>query len=91
MTNTEFLQTVLDDKKQGEIKMNIEFNEVDANKYDVLVNEDDYGTLKFDEDQGAWVLWPNSIDDAVTYFEDLEETQETITDEIKDFLAIKTF
>lgn len=62
---------------------------VDANKYDVLVNENDYGTLTFDEEQGAWVLWPNEIDDGVTYFEDLEETKEAIADEIKDFLENK--
>jgi len=69
--------------------MNIEFNGVDTNKYGVLVNEDDYGTLTFDEEQGAWVLWPISIDDGVTYFEDLEETKEAIADEIKDFLENK--
>jgi len=71
--------------------MNIEFNGVDTNKYGVLVNEDDYGTLTFDEEQGAWVLWPISIDDGVTYFEDLEETKEAITDEIENFLEIKDF
>ena len=69
--------------------MNVEFNEVDAKKYDVLVDEDDYGTLFFDEDQGAWVLWPFSIDDGVTYFEDLEETKEAIADQIKYFLENK--
>jgi len=71
--------------------MVVKFDEVDARKYDVLVDEDDYGTLTFDEDQGAWVLWPISIDDGVTYFEDLEETKEAITDEIEDFLKIKDF
>ena len=65
--------------------MTVKFDEVDAKNYDVLVNEDDYGKLTFDEEQDAWVLWPNSIDDAVTYFEDLEETKEAITDEIKDY------
>jgi len=71
--------------------MVVKFDEVDAKKYDVLANGDDYGTLTFDEDQGAWVLWPISIDDGVTYFEDLEETKEAITDEIEDFLKIKDF
>ena len=71
--------------------MAVKFDEVDAKKYGVLVNEDDYGTLTFDEEQGNWVLWPISIDDGVTYFEDLEETKEAITDEIEDFLEIKDF
>jgi len=69
--------------------MTIKFDEVDARNYDVLVNDDDYGILTFDEDQGDWVLWPISIDDGVTYFEDLEETKEAIADEIKDFLENK--
>ena len=66
--------------------MNIEFNEVDARNYDVLVSGEDYGKLIFDQDQGAWVLWPVSIDDGVTYFEALEETEEAIAYEIKDYL-----
>jgi len=69
--------------------MTIKFDEVDARNYDVLVNDDDYGKLTFDEDQGDWVLWPISIDDGVTYFENLEETKEAIADEIKDFLENK--
>ena len=81
--------TTISDKDNS--KAAVQFDRIDSMSCGVLVDGDDYGTLKFDEDQGAWVLWPNSIDDAVTYFEDLEETQETITDEIKDFLAIKTF
>ena len=66
--------------------MKIEFNEVDAKNYDVLVNDDDYGKLTFDDEQNAWVLWPYEIDDGVTYFEDLEETKEAIAYEIKDYL-----
>jgi len=65
--------------------MAVKFDEVDAKKYDVLVNGDDYGTLTFDEDQGDWVLWPISIDDGVTYCEELEGTKEAIADEIKAF------
>lgn len=72
-------------------KMTVKFDEVDANNCDVLVNEHDYGKLTFDDKENAWVLWPVSIDDGVTYFEDLEETKEAITDEIEDFLEIKDF
>ena len=65
--------------------MTVEFNELDAKNIEVLVNGDNYGKLAFDEEQDAWVLWPNSIDDGVTYFDDLKETKEAITDEIKDY------
>lgn len=65
--------------------MTVKFDEVDARNYDVLVNDDDYGKLAFDQEQNAWVLWPDSIGDGVTYFDDLEETEEYITDEIKDY------
>ena len=75
--------TTISDKDTS--KMTVQFDKADAKNYDVLVNENDYGKLTFDEEQDAWVLWPNSIDDAVTYFEDLEETKEAIADEIKDY------
>lgn len=60
----------------------IAFSEVIDNEVEVTVNSDKYGTIKFDHDQNIWVLWPVSIDDSVNYFEDLEETEETIKDEI---------
>ncbi|RMC46556.1 hypothetical protein [Lactobacillus sp. ESL0230] len=62
----------------------VEFNEVDTNRFDVYVDEDRYGTLEFDKEQNCWVLWPDSIDDGVSYFDDLQETKETITDELND-------
>lgn len=66
--------------------MTIKFNELDAKNVEVMANDDNYGELKFDEDQNSWVLWPNTIDDAVTYFESLDETKEAIIDEINDFV-----
>lgn len=66
--------------------MIVEFNELDVKNIEVLVNDDSYGELKFDKDQSAWVLWPNAIDDAVSYFDDLEETKEAISDEIVDYV-----
>ena len=35
---------------------------------------DSEGKLLFDDLQGAWVFWPNSIDDGVTYAAGLEDT-----------------
>lgn len=65
--------------------MTVEFNEIDAQNVDVLVNGDNYGKLKFDIEESTWVLWPAEIDDAVSYFNSLEETEEAISDEIIEF------
>ena len=50
---------------------------------DVNLNDSHYGKIKFDKDQDVWVLWPLSIDDAVGYFKDLEETENTIREELE--------
>lgn len=65
--------------------MTVEFNEIDAQNVEVLVNGDTYGKLNFDSDENVWVLWPAEIDDAVSYFNSLEETEEAISDEIIEF------
>lgn len=62
--------------------MTVEFNEIDAQNVEVMVDGDTYGKLNFDAGQNVWVLWPADIDDAVSYFDNLEETEETIKDEI---------
>lgn len=59
------------------------FNEIDKNEVEVELNGATYGTLKFDAEQNVWVLWPNDIDDAVSYFDNLDETKEAIADELK--------
>lgn len=65
--------------------MTVEFNEIDAQNVEVLVDGDTYGELNFDSDANAWVLWPIDIDDGVSYFDNLEETKEAISDEIVAF------
>ncbi|WAE45782.1 hypothetical protein OUY26_04060 [Levilactobacillus brevis] len=65
--------------------MTVEFNEINAQNVEVLVNGDTYGKLNFDSDENVWVLWPAEIDDAVSYFNSLEETEEAISDEIIEF------
>lgn len=62
--------------------MTIKFNQEDASNYKVELNGNTYGKLTFDDDQNVWVLWPDDIDDGVSYFEDLAETQDYITDEL---------
>ncbi|WP_353990615.1 hypothetical protein ABVF02_09520 [Lacticaseibacillus paracasei] len=63
----------------------IQFSTPYEDQVEVTVNGDKYGTLKFDREKNEWVLWPVSIDDGVSYSDDLAETQETITDEIQSY------
>ena len=62
----------------------VQFSTPYEDRVEVIVNGGNYGTLVFDHEQSAWVLWPVSIDDGVSYWDDLVETEETITDEIED-------
>lgn len=62
----------------------VQFSTRYEDQVEVTVNGDKYGTLKFDHEQSAWVLWPSTIDDGISYSENLAETEETITDEIED-------
>lgn len=64
--------------------MKIEFIQDKATQtVKVKVNEKNYGELIFDVDQDAWVLWPKQIDDGVTYFDDLQETEDQIKYELE--------
>lgn len=65
--------------------MAVKFNEIDAKNIEVLVHGDIYGKLNFDSNQKAWILWPAGIDDGVSYFDNLKETEETIKDELVAF------
>lgn len=75
----------------GKIK-SIDFLSNSDNTYDVLItytNDDQlmYGILRFDDEQGAWVLWYTGQggDDGVAYHESLRETEEQVEDEIIDW------
>lgn len=64
--------------------MKIEFIQDKATQtVKVKVNKENYGELIFDTNQDAWVLWPNQIDDGVTYFADLQETMDQIRYELE--------
>lgn len=60
----------------------IKFIKEDKENYTVELNNERYGSLEWDQDQNAWVLWPLAIDDGVTYFESLKETIAYIKDEL---------
>ena len=62
----------------------VKFSTRYEDRVEVIVNGDNYGTLVFDHDKNVWVLWPSTIDDGISYSDDLAETEETITDEIQD-------
>ena len=51
----------------------------------VTVDGDKYGILIFDHEQNVWVLWPSTIDDGVSYSDNLEDTEADITDEIQSY------
>jgi len=55
------------------------------NPVEVTVDGDKYGILIFDHEQNVWVLWAITIDDGISYSDDLAETEETITDEIQNY------
>jgi len=61
----------------------VQFSTRYEDRVEVTVNGDNYGTLVFNHEQNAWVLWPSNIVDGVSYSDDLSETEETITDEIQ--------
>lgn len=50
---------------------------------EVLLNGENYGELEFNQDRQVWVLWVYEIQDGVDYFESLDETQETIKEELE--------
>lgn len=72
-----------DIKREEKEKMKkVNFEEQSDGSVLVTVNGNKYGVLEFDKDQEAWVLWPESIDDGVTYYEELDVTEEEIKEEI---------
>ena len=61
----------------------VKFSTTYEYQVEVTVDGDKYGILIFDHEQNVWVLWPSTIDDGVSYSDDLAETQATITEEIQ--------
>ena len=49
---------------------------------EVMVNGDRLGIIQFDHEQDAFVYWPNDIDDGVTYFDSLVDTECLIAEEL---------
>lgn len=64
---------------------------------DVTINDDNGGFIEYDPEQETWVFWEASetgsvtfgnrsgtYGEGVTYFKDLEETEDTIREELED-------
>lgn len=81
-------------KEKEILKMKkVEFSKVyvdddNAKTVDVTLDGDTYGKFKFGDEEfgtqkGVWILWPDDIDDAVTYSDDLQESEDTLQDELE--------
>ena len=60
--------------------------EENNNEYDVLINDYEWGTISFDTDRNAWVLWATAPDGNYVgseYFNSLEDTKATIKKELE--------
>lgn len=60
----------------------VSFERIDKSHVLVYSDDEEYGSLDYDADQKAWVLWPNDIDDGVTYWEGLKESEDQIEFEL---------
>lgn len=60
----------------------IEFKEIDHKEVEIYVNGIRNGVLKFDDEDEVWYLWPENLDDAVAYLEDLQETKDVVLSEL---------
>lgn len=82
MSDILFMIELFEEYKEEEKEMKHDVKLVGT---EVIVDDSAFGEFKFDKDQEAWVFWPNSIDDGVTYFEDLQESFETVKDEVNQY------
>ena len=63
----------------------VQFSVPYEDQVEVTVGGDKYGTIKFDHEQNAWVLWIMYVDDGISFWEDLAETEESVADAIKTY------
>lgn len=43
---------------------------------------ENYGTIEYDDDQGAWVVWIKELGDGITYCATLKETEKYLSEEL---------
>ena len=45
----------------------VSFERIDKSHVVVYVDDENYGDLDYDSENKEWVLWPNQIDDGISY------------------------
>lgn len=63
----------------------VSFERIDRSHVVVYVDDENYGDLDYDSENKEWVLWPNQIDDGISYWESLKESEDEIKFELESY------
>ena len=63
----------------------VSFERIDKSHVVVYVDDENYGDLDYDSENKEWVLWPNQIDDGISYLESLKESEDDIKFELESY------
>lgn len=63
----------------------VSFERIDKGHVVVYVDDENYGDLDYDSENKEWVLWPNQIDDGISYWESLKESEDEIKFELESY------
>ena len=63
----------------------VSFERIDKSHVVVYVDDENYGDLDYDSENKEWVLWHNQIDDGISYWESLKESEDEIKFELESY------
>lgn len=63
----------------------VSFERIDKSHVVVYVDDENYGDLDYDSENKEWVLWPNQIDDGISYWKSLKESEDEIKFELESY------
>ena len=69
--------------------MQVKYIEKDKYTYEVCIYKadpkeyEDYGTIEYDDAQGAWIVWIKELDDGITYCATLKETEKYLSEKMQ--------
>lgn len=63
----------------------VSFERIDKSHVVVYVDDENYADLDYDSENKEWVLWPNQIDDGISYWESLKESEDEIKFELESY------
>ena len=63
----------------------VSFERIDKSHVVVYVDDENYGDLDYDSENKEWVLWSNQIDDGISYWESLKESEDEIKFELESY------